>query len=134
MPRSIMTSRAYDFINTKSDITESPIKIGISHLMVLFFILQLIVAFFTYYHSLTFDEAMWQYIGRNWFRNGLVPYTGGVDNKSPMIFAIFGLSDKLFGVNYWFGRVLGALVQSVGIYYLYKLAKHIAGEQAGILA
>src|SRR3569623_3551553 len=77
---------------------------------------------------------MCQYICRNWFRNGLVPYNGGVDNKSPIIFAIFGLSDKLFGVNYWFGRVLGTLVQSVGIYYLCKLAKHIAGERAGILA
>jgi hypothetical protein len=109
-------------------------KPGFLHLIVLLTILQLLVTLLTDGFALSFDEAMWQYIGRNWFRNGLVPYTGGVDNKSLMIFAIFGLSDTLFGVNYWFGRVLGTLVQSVGIYYLYKLAKHIAGEQAGILA
>ena len=109
-------------------------KPGFLHFIVLLTILQLLVTLLTDGFALSFDEAMWQYIGRNWFRNGLVPYNGGVDNKSPMIFAIFGLSDKLFGVNYWFGRVLGTLVQSVGIYYLYKLAKHIAGEQAGILA
>ncbi|MBS1520210.1 MAG: glycosyltransferase family 39 protein [Bacteroidetes bacterium] len=109
-------------------------KPGFLHIIVLITILQLLVTLLTDGFALSFDEAMWQYIGRNWFRNGLVPYTGGVDNKSPLIFAVFGLSDKLFGVNYWFGRVLGALVQSVGIYYLYRLARHIAGEQAGTLA
>src|ERR1700709_2422484 len=91
-------------------------------IILLLAILQLLVTLLTDGFALSFDEAMWQYIGRNWFRNGLVPYNGGVDNKSPAIFAIFGLSDKLFGVNYWFGRVLGTLVQSIGIYYLYKLA------------
>jgi len=109
-------------------------KPGFLHFIVLLTLLQLLVTLLTDGFALSFDEAMWQYIGQNWFRNGLVPYSGGVDNKSPLIFAIFGLSDKFFGVNYWFGRVLGTLVQSVGIYYLYKLAKHIAGEQAGILA
>jgi hypothetical protein len=109
-------------------------KPGFLHFIVLLTVLQLLVTLLTDGFALSFDEAMWQYIGRNWFRNGLVPYTGGVDNKSPLIFAIFGLSDKLFGVNYWFGRVLGVLVQSAGIYYLYRLARHIAGEQAGILA
>lgn len=107
-------------------------KPGFLHVIVLLTILQLLVTLLTDGFALSFDEAMWHYIGRNWFRNGLVPYTGGVDNKSPAIFAIFGLSDKLFGVNYWFPRVLGALWQSVGIYYLYKLARHIAGEQAGM--
>ncbi|MBS1529883.1 MAG: glycosyltransferase family 39 protein [Bacteroidetes bacterium] len=97
-------------------------------------ILQLFVTLFTDGFALSFDEAMWHYIGRNWFRNGLAPYTGGIDNKSPLIFAIFGLSDKLFGVNYWFPRVLGTICQSIGIYYVFKIAKHINGERAGILA
>jgi hypothetical protein len=77
---------------------------------------------------------MWHYIGRNWFRNGLAPYNGGVDNKSPLIFAVFGLSDRLFGVNYWFPRVLGTLVQSIGILYIYKITKHIVSHQAGVMA
>ncbi len=80
------------------------------------------------------DEAMWHYIGRNWLRNGLVPYAGGVDNHSPLIFAVFGISDKLFGVNYWFVRVLGTICQSIGIFYLYKIAEHISGKKAGMLA
>jgi len=77
---------------------------------------------------------MWEYIGRNWFRNGLIPYDGGVDNKSPLIFAIFGLSDKLFGVNFWFPRILGTICQSAGLYFVYKTAKYISGELSGIFA
>ena len=100
-------------------------------LITFFTILQLSVALSNH---LYFDEAMWQYIGRNWFRNGLVPYAGGVDNKSPLIFAVFGLSDKLFGVNYWFPRILGAVCQSAGLYYVYKIARHIANEQAALFS
>jgi hypothetical protein len=104
------------------------------HLIIFLALLQLLVALFTNGFTLSFDEAMWHYIGRNWFRNGLVPYAGGIDNKSPLIFAVFGLSDKLFGVNYWFPRVLGTVLQSAGVYYVYKIAKHISGEQAARLA
>jgi hypothetical protein len=96
--------------------------------------LQLSVTLLTDGFALSFDEAMWHYIGRNWFRHGMVPYTGGVDNKSPLIFAVFGISDKLFGLNYWFPRVLGTILQSIGILYIYKIAKHLAGERAGMLA
>jgi hypothetical protein len=96
--------------------------------------MQLFIALLTNGFALSGDEAMWQYIGCNWFRNGLAPYTGGVDNHSPLVFAVFGLSDKLFGVNYWFPRMVGTLCQSIGIFYLYKLADHIAGKRAGLLA
>src|SRR6202012_2876038 len=100
---------------------------GALQLIALSLILQLFVALLTDGFALSFDEAMWHYIGRNWFGHGLTPYSGGIDNKSPLIFAVFGLSDWLFGVNYWFPRVLGALVQSIGIYYLYRIAKKFAG-------
>src|SRR5664279_906074 len=96
--------------------------------------IQLVVAFFTDPIAITFDESMWQYIGRNWIRNGMVPYQGGVDNKSPLIFLIFGISERIFGINYWFPRLLGVAVQSLGIYYLYKIAEKTINQQAGIVA
>jgi len=96
--------------------------------------MQLFIALLTNGFALSADEAMWHYIGRNWFRNGLVPYSGGVDNKSPLFFAVFGLSDKLFGVNYWFPRVFATVVQSVGIFYIYKTGRYLAGHRAGMLA
>jgi hypothetical protein len=96
--------------------------------------LQLFITLLTNGFAFSADEAMWHYIGRNWFRNGLVPYNGGVDNKSPLFFSVFGLSDRLFGVNYWFPRVLGTVCQSIGIYYIYKIAHQIAGKRAGMMA
>src|SRR3978361_1052745 len=103
-------------------------------IIVLITVMQLLVTLLTDGFALSFDEAMWHYIGRNWFTHGLIPYSGGVDNKSPLIFAVFGLSDKLFGVNYWFPRLLSTTCQSIGIYYVYKIAKQVAGHQAGMLA
>lgn len=96
-------------------------------------LLQLAIALLTFGQTLYFDEATWHYIGRNWFRLGMAPYKGGYDNKSPLIFIIYGLSDILFGVNYWFPRVVGTLVQSAGIWFLYRIAASIAGRRAGIL-
>jgi len=104
------------------------------YVIIILALLQLFVTLLTNGFALSPDEATWHYIGRNWFRNGLIPYHGGVDNKSPLIFVVFGLSDKLFGVNYWFPRVFGTMCQSIGIYYLYKIAKKIAGWRAGMLA
>jgi len=109
-------------------------EFGPLQIIVILALLQLFITLLTNGFALSADEAMWHYIGRNWFRNGLVPYAGGADNKSPLIFAVFGLSDKLFGVNYWFPRVLGTICQSIGIYYVYRIANHISGKQAGILA
>ena len=97
-------------------------------------VLQCIIAFFTDPMMLTFDESMWNYIGRNWIRNGMIPYSGGIDNKSPLIFYIFGISDRFFGVNYWFPRTVGIVVQSAGIYWLFKVAEKTIGPRAGIFA
>jgi hypothetical protein len=103
-------------------------------LILLLAILQLIIALFTNTLTFTHEESMWHYIGRNWFRHGMTPYSGGIDNKSPFLYAIYGLSDSLFGINFWFPRVVGIIVQSAGIYYIYKIAKQIAGERAGLFA
>lgn len=103
-------------------------------IIILFGFLQAVIAFSTDGMSLTHEEAMWHYIGSNWIRHGLVPYTGGVDNKSPLIFYIFGVSDWLFGVNFWFPRLLGIVVQSIGIFYVFKIAERIANRQTAFFA
>jgi Dolichyl-phosphate-mannose-protein mannosyltransferase len=113
----------------KNDIRLKPLQ-----LISLVVIIQLIVAFFTTDIVLSFDESMWQYIGRNWVRNGLVPYTGGIDNKSPLIFLVFGISDHLFGVNFLFPRLLGIAVQAAGIYFLYRIAEITISRRAGLFA
>jgi len=109
-------------------------KPGWLHIIIVLTLMQLFVALLTNGFAFSQEEAIWHYIGRNWFRNDLVPYNGGADNKSPLFYVIFGLSDLLFGVNYWFPRVLGTVVQSLGIFYVYKIAAHISGKQAGLFA
>ncbi|MEO3408276.1 glycosyltransferase family 39 protein [Mucilaginibacter sp. CAU 1740] len=104
------------------------------YLLILFTAWQLTITLLSDGFVLSFDESIWHYIGRNWFKNGLVPYNGGTDNKSPLIFAIFGISDWLFGVNYWFPRVLATLCQTAGIYYLFRIAQKVAGEKAALAA
>src|ERR1700681_584745 len=81
-----------DLVSGENDIRIKPLQ-----LICIIAIIQVVIAFFTEPMIFTHEEAMWQYIGRNWLRNGLVPYAGGIDNKSPLIFLIFGISDHLFG-------------------------------------
>ncbi len=109
-------------------------KFRARQLFVLLILLQVLVVWLTAYSGLSFDEAIWQYIGSNWLRHGLAPYNGGIDNKSPLIYLIYGFSDLLFGVNTWFPRLLAIVCQSIGIFFVYRIAKHIAGKQAGTLA
>jgi hypothetical protein len=113
---------------------KNEIRIKPLQLILIVALLQFIIAFFTDPMIFSFDESMWHYIGRNWFRNGLPPYAGGIDNKSPLIFFIFGISDWLFGVNYWFPRLFGIFVQSAGIYYLFKIAERTISPKAGLFA
>ncbi|HEY8734538.1 MAG TPA: glycosyltransferase family 39 protein, partial [Puia sp.] len=117
-----------------SEAEDENFKVKPLQLICIVAILQLVIAFFTTPMIFSFDESMWHYIGRNWFRNGLVPYSGGVDNKSPLIFVIFGISDWLFGVNYWFPRVVGIAVQSAGIFWLFKIATNTMDRRAGMFA
>jgi hypothetical protein len=117
-----------------SDLTRNNNEFRIKpwQLIIIIALLQTIIVFLTVPMIFTFDESMWHYIGRNWIRNGLVPYSGGVDNKSPLIFLLFGISDWLFGVSYWFPRIVGLFVQSAGIYTLFKIAERTRGPRAGL--
>jgi hypothetical protein len=104
------------------------------YLLLVLGILQLAVALLTYGFSLYDDEAIWHYMGRSWLRMGIAPYRESFDNKTPLIWLIYGISDLLFGVNYWFPRVLGTIVEMIGVWYVYKIALHLAGRRTGIIA
>jgi len=48
---------------------------------------------------------------------------------------VFGLSDALFGINYWFPRIVGVAVQSVGLLYVYRIAVALTkNEHTGIIS
>jgi len=118
-----------ELVTGKDEIRLKPFQ-----LICLVAMIQFVIAFFTEPMIFTHEESMWEYIGRNWLRNGMVPYTGGIDNKSPLIFLVFGISDRLFGVNFWFPRILGIAVQSLGIYFLFRIAENRISRRAGLFA
>ena len=79
------------------------------------------------------DEGMWNYIGRVWI-NGIPPYTGAVDGKPPGIFMLFVISNFLFGVNFWFLRILGILAIVMTSILIYLIGRQLYNPLAGTLA
>ncbi len=79
---------------------KDPVVAGV----ILFFIL-IFVALHPY---MAYDEALWSYIGRIWSNNGLPPYTESVENKTPGIFMLHAISERIAIGNYLFVRIIGA--------------------------
>ncbi|MFZ2170024.1 MAG: glycosyltransferase family 39 protein [Methylococcaceae bacterium] len=80
------------------------------------------------------DEGMWSYMGRVWIENNIPPYVGAVDNKTPGIFELFAISHMLFGVNYYFARVLGVMAILFSSLTVYLIGKELHTHLAGIFS
>lgn len=78
------------------------------------------------------DEGIWNYISRLWVKENLPPYVGGLENKTPGIFLLFGFSNFLFGVNFWFPRLLGIISLIIATVFVYKIGKELHSKTAGI--
>lgn len=76
---------------------------------------------------------MWNYIGRVWSENKILPYIGTIENKTPGIFELNAISNSLFGVNVFFMRALGILSILLAMLTIYYLGKKLHSKLAGIL-
>lgn len=108
-----------------SSILNSPIFVLIFLFVILFII--------TYNLPLNNDEAMWNYIGRVWSDNNILPYIGTIENKTPGIFELNAISYTLFGVNEFFMRVLGILTILLTTLTIYYLGRKLHSKLAGIV-
>jgi hypothetical protein len=79
------------------------------------------------------DEGMWSYMARVWSENGIVPYSGTIDNKPPGILLLYYISHSLFGTNVWFPRALGMLASFGTSLCLYWIIRRLAHRTAGII-
>jgi hypothetical protein len=79
------------------------------------------------------DEGIWSYIGRIWTDNGIPPYVGAVENKTPGIFGLYAISHVLFGVNVLFVRGLGIIAILLTALTVYHIGKALHGHLAGVL-
>jgi Dolichyl-phosphate-mannose-protein mannosyltransferase len=78
------------------------------------------------------DEGIWSYIGRIWAQEGVPPYAGAVENKTPGIFGLYAISWILFGVNVHFVRALGIIAVLLTAWTVYQIGKALAGHLAGV--
>ncbi len=61
------------------------------------------------------DHGLYHYVGREWLR-GAVPYRDVMEQKTPVIFLVYGLAQALFGEHFWSVRVVEvAWVLTVGV-------------------
>ena len=74
------------------------------------------------------DEGIWSYMGRVWADNGLVPYTGTINNKPPGIFLLYYYSYLLFGTNIWFTRLVGDIASMGASLCLFAFVRRISGS------
>ncbi len=79
------------------------------------------------------DEGMWSYMARVWSENGIVPYSGTIDNKPPGILLLYYISHSLFGTNVWFPRAVGMLASFGTSLCLYWIIRRLAHRTAGII-
>jgi 4-amino-4-deoxy-L-arabinose transferase-like glycosyltransferase len=80
------------------------------------------------------DEGMWSYIGRVWSENGIPPYLGTVENKTPGIFEFFALSNILFGVNLLFARLVGVAVIVFSALLIFNIGNKLHSRNAGVIS
>ena len=78
------------------------------------------------------DEGIWSYIGRIWVQNGIPPYVGAVENKTPGIFGLYAISYILFGVNALFVRGLGIISILLTAWTVFHIGKALHGHLAGV--
>jgi len=84
--------------------------------------------------NMSHDEGMWSYIGRVWSENGIPPYVGTIENKTPGIFALNAISYSLFGVNIFFLRGLGVLSIILSSLVVYGIGQKIHSHFSGIFS
>jgi hypothetical protein len=82
---------------------------------------------------ISYDEALWTYIGRLWNAYGIPPYVGVVENKTPGIFILFAISDFFTSGSFYFVRAVGVLTSILTAIVLYGICKKLYNNIAGVI-
>jgi hypothetical protein len=82
-------------------------------------------------HYIVYDEGLWSYVARVWIHQGIPPYTGAMENKTPGIFLIYTLS-TLAGTGFILPRLLAAALLCTGGFCIYRIGTLLADTEAGL--
>ncbi|MDB4988192.1 MAG: hypothetical protein JWN04_3370 [Myxococcaceae bacterium] len=74
----------------------------------LFLILAALLAANTLSYPFGRDQGLYHYVGREWFL-GALPYQDTMDQKTPIIYLVFGIANLLFGEHMWSVRLVELL-------------------------
>jgi 4-amino-4-deoxy-L-arabinose transferase-like glycosyltransferase len=80
------------------------------------------------------DEGIWSYMGRVWIDKAITPYSKTLDDKPLGIIVVNALSYALFGVNFFFTRLIGMLCIILTSFLLYKINEEFFFPSSGIYA
>jgi hypothetical protein len=84
--------------------------------------------------KLSFDEAIWSYIGTGWLADGARPYVERFDNKPPWLFLAFGLAGFVAGADPWLVRLMGVAATVLTALVLYAIGRRLLDRTAGAAA
>lgn len=80
------------------------------------------------------DEGVWGYIGRLWVEDGLLPYRGAIEQKTPFVYLVFALSHLLFDTNIWFPRLLAIAAVAASGLLIYAITRRLSTNRAALFA
>lgn len=81
---------------------------------------------------MSYDEGIWVAVARAWVQDGVPPYQGPVENKTPGIFYVFALSYLATGPSQVLPRIAGLLALAGVLVILYRTAHRLAGREAAL--
>lgn len=80
------------------------------------------------------DEGTWTYMARVWLENDMLPYQEAVDHKPSGIFLLYGVSHVLFGINFWFPRLMAGICIGLTGFCLYRINSDHFSQKAGLIS
>lgn len=92
----------------------------------------ILLAYISLLPSIGYDEYLWTYIGRLWNRDGIPPYIGAVENKTPGIFFLYAFADFVSKGSIFFIRIMGVLSIIITSNILFFITKYLHNRLAGI--
>jgi hypothetical protein len=81
-----------------------------------------------------YDEGLWTYIGWLYNDQGIPPYTGAVENKTPGIFFLYTVADNFGNHNILFVRGIGVLFTLATVSLVYLIGKKISNIEAAVMS
>lgn len=81
-----------------------------------------------------YDEGLWTYIGWLYNDQGIPPYVGAIENKTPGIFFLYAIADNFGGYSTLFVRGVGVLFTLITTFFIYLIGKELSDKNSGIIA